>query len=76
MPKVGEPIPEGVKMLKYYFNAGYEVIIFTARPGDHKPMIYNWLQEQGLEDYVYEVRCGKPVSGLYIDDRAWRPPYV
>lgn len=73
---MGPPILEGVALLKRYAAAGFECIIFTSRPEDHKPLIYQWLRAHGLNDYVYEVRCDKPLAQLYIDDKAYRPEFV
>lgn len=75
-PRVGPPILEGVALLRRYAAAGFECIIFTSRPADHKQMIYNWLLEHGLEEYVYEVRTDKPLAALYVDDKAYRPEFV
>jgi hypothetical protein len=72
-PHVGVLMPEGADIVKHYFEAGYEIIVFTARPESHRARIERWLEENGLGHYIYEVRCGKPVSGLYIDDRSWNP---
>jgi hypothetical protein len=69
----GKLIRRGADIVLHYFYAGYEVIVFTARPKSHRKLIEGWLEENGLGHYIYEVRCDKPVSGLYIDDRAFNP---
>lgn len=75
-PEVGPPMVEGVELLYFYASDGYEVIIHTARPASHEKRIWEWLIEHRLDEFVYDVVCGKPVAGLYIDDRAWRPLYT
>ncbi len=72
-PDVGRAIPEGLAALEHYWEKGYEIIVFTARPESHAPKIWSWLKHYDIEFMVYDVVCGKPRAGLYIDDRAWNP---
>ena len=76
LPDIGEPIPQGIEMLTHYYDAGHAVKIHTARPEQHVPAIARWLQHHNLAHMVYEIGGGKPSAGLYIDDRAFRPPWV
>lgn len=71
--RVGEPIPEGVEILKHYAKQGFEVCIYTARPRSHWSVIHKWLCLHGLDEMVYDVICEKPTGWLFIDDRAWNP---
>lgn len=73
---VGAPIQEGIELLLYYAEKGNGVIIHTARPQSHESRIWKWLEELGLQNAVFNVVCGKPLGGIYIDDRAFRPDYV
>lgn len=73
---MGEPIPAGIDALKHYKDRGYFIAIYTARSWNDHDKIVGWLREQGLDGWVDTVICGKPVAGLYIDDRAWEPPWV
>jgi hypothetical protein len=75
-PEVGRLIPEGRALLRRYAAAGFEIIIFTSRPEDHKQKIWDFLLRYGMNDLVYEIRCNKPLAQLYIDDKAYRPDYV
>lgn len=75
-PHIGDPIPEGVEALIHYSEEGYAIYIHTARPESHEPAIARWLQAHGIADVVYDIRCGKPIADLYVDDRAWKPPWV
>jgi len=75
-PEIGEPIQEGVDLLLHYVNLGYAVTLYTSRPSSHKEAIEEWLQAYNLRDKVYDVRTEKPLAGLYVDDRAWRPPWA
>lgn len=70
---VGKPLPRAKTMLKHYYTKGWAVIIFTARPWSHRQRVWDWLEANGLSQYVYDVQCGKPAAALYIDDRAWNP---
>lgn len=72
---IGEPIPEGVEMLRHYAGLGYSVVIDTARRPVDKEMIWEWVVKHDLP--VDRVRCGrKIVAGLYVDDRAHKPDYA
>lgn len=72
-PFLGEPIPSGIEAVVHYSTGGNEVVIYTARPESHKARIWAWLDDVGLAGAVYDVVCGKPRAGLYVDDRAWNP---
>lgn len=71
-PHIGRPIDKGVRWLRHYAEAGHAITIYTARPESHATNIWNWLGEHGLDEFVYHVVCGKPLAGLYVDDRAVR----
>ena len=68
----GAAIPEAVDLLNRYYDAGYEIIIYTARPASHRPMIEAWLRGHALHLKVYDVICDKTRADLYIDDKAYR----
>lgn len=72
---VGPPIQEGVELLLEYSSRGYAIVIHTARPASHEPRIWGWLLEQGLQNVVFNVICGKPLGAMYIDDKSFRPDY-
>lgn len=72
-PEVGEPISQGIELLKFYRSIGFEIVIHTARPQSHAFRIWQWLRDHGLDALVYDVVCGKPRADLYIDDKAWNP---
>lgn len=74
-PHVGPLIPEGRDLLLHYHELGNQVGIWTARPASHHARIWEWLRQHGLTGLVYDVRR-KPEGGLYVDDRAWRPPWA
>lgn len=71
-PSIGEPIEEGIKMLRHYAELGNAIIVYTARPKSHEQMIWNWIFDHELEPYVYNVVCDKPLAVLYVDDRAFK----
>lgn len=69
----GQAIEGAMDMLLFYYGQGYEIVIYTARPSSHAPLIWSWLQDHGVGNVVHDVVCDKPRAGLYIDDRAWNP---
>ena len=73
---MGEPIPDGIDALKHYKARGYFIAIHTARSWNDHGQIMEWLRDHELDAYVDTIVCGKPVAGLYIDDRAWQPPWT
>jgi hypothetical protein len=72
-PGIGAPIKKGISMVIHYAKAGNEIIVHTSRPHSHAQRIWGWLTQVGLSTHVYDVVCGKPRGGLYVDDRAWNP---
>jgi hypothetical protein len=69
--QIGEPISEGVAILKHYAELGYSICIYTARPWGDAPLIWEWVYKHDLP--VDKVWCEKPPASLYIDDRAYNP---
>lgn len=71
--RIGDPIPDGVEILRHYADLGYTCVLYTARRKEDEPMIWKWIKEHQLP--IESVHAGgKPLAGLYIDDRAWRFP--
>ncbi len=68
---IGEPISEGVSLLRHYAELGYGIAIYTARPKVDEQAIWTWVVEHDLP--VDEVFCEKPLADLYVDDRSWNP---
>ena len=69
---IGAPLPHAEEMLEHYYY-DYRIAIYTARGWNDLHKIEAWLKETRLGDWVDAVICGKPVAGLYIDDRSWNP---
>lgn len=73
-PGIGAPIREGLDMLKWYQSKGYRIFIYTGR---------HWGDQNEIEKFLFyqlgatrsrkiQVICGKPLAGLYVDDRGYR----
>lgn len=69
----GPAIQSGVDAILHYRRLGLEIVIHTARPESHAPLIWQWLRDHGLDRDVHDVICGKPRGFVYIDDRAFNP---
>lgn len=69
-PWVGKPIKVAVDAAREYFEHGFEIIIYTARPPSHHEAIVQWLEDNELSDIIYDIVCGKPRAALYVDDRS------
>lgn len=66
--EIGAPIWRNVNKLVELHNAGYKIYIHTSRPDWQVELIEAWLEEHDIP--YRDVRCGKPLFKLYIDDRA------
>jgi hypothetical protein len=73
-PRLGKIDVDAKRALLHYFRQGCEIIVLTARPPEHLPLIEEWLLKEGLHVNVYRVTNVKPVASLYFDDRAVRWP--
>jgi len=71
--EIGPAINAGVDAMYHYANQGLRVEIHTARPERDHGLIWDWINKLYLP--VDKVTCEKPFAGLYIDDRAWCPPW-
>lgn len=71
---IGDPIPEGVELLRSVADAGYYCAIFSARPEWDRKLIERWVKLHALP--IDAIHLGKPLAGIYIDDKGWRPDYV
>lgn len=69
-PHLGKADPDALALVRHYYDKGCEVHVLTARPDSHFPRIWRWLQDNGIEDYIYDVTGRKPVACAYWDDRA------
>ena len=69
-PEIGQPIPLALEGVAYYAGLGYEILVYTARPESHKQRIWEWLEQHGIRWMIYDIHCGKPRAGVYIDDKA------
>lgn len=73
-PSIGQADDKAIEAVIHYFDQGCEVIVFTARPESHFKFIWRWLEDVGLDGYVYDVTNRKTRAGLMFDDRAVRWP--
>ena len=73
-PHLGKLCLKARDAMWHYFDLDCEVIVFTARPDEHLPLIRKWLDAHGLGGTVYEVTNRKPRASLYFDDRAVKWP--
>lgn len=72
-PDIGEPNLWATEMMEDFYQAGYAVVLYTARPSHQLPLLRAWLRRYELDWIVYDVVMDKPAAELYIDDRAFNP---
>ena len=75
----GEPIAGAPESIKKIFEMGYKIIVYTCKSHPDRPLVNNktgtelvwdWLSEKGIGDYIEDVVWGKPHAVAYIDDKA------
>jgi dTDP-glucose 4,6-dehydratase len=66
------PFPERISKVNALYEAGSNILIYTARGTvtgiDWRPLTEKQLAEWGVK--YHELRLGKPFADIYIDDRA------
>jgi hypothetical protein len=65
--EIGRPIYRNVLKLQKCVDAGYKIVIHTARPNTDYKNIEGWLRYWGIP--FREIQTGKILARLYIDDR-------
>lgn len=65
--EIGAPIWSNVHKVMALRDAGYKIIIHTARADTDYEAIEMWMQYYGVP--FKEIRTGKPLAAAYIDDR-------
>jgi len=63
-----EPILENLTKLDQVHEAGYKVIIHTARPWADYELVEKWLEEYNVE--YKSIVMGKLLVHRYVDDKA------
>jgi hypothetical protein len=64
---IGAPIVGNVTKLVEAVEAGYKVVVHTARPWTDYEAIEAWLNHHGIP--WNKIQPGKILAALYIDDR-------
>ena len=83
-PKIGEPIPHMIELVKQLKTQGYKLILWTCREGFVLDEAVAWCREKGLEfdainDNIPEIKkewkanVRKVFCDLYIDDKCINP---
>lgn len=74
----GDPIWDNVVKLDELRQAGWKIVIHTARPWSDYELIEAYLDHHHI--HYDRIECGKLLAGVYVDDRAinasaldWRP---
>ncbi len=64
----GEPLTGAAATLAELRDAGWEVLVYTARNWEERAEIEAYLHKHGIP--FTQVVCGKPLGAVYIDDRS------
>lgn len=66
--EIGDPVPGSLRKCVQLAEAGYKIIVHTARPWADYELIEAWLD---YHDYPWRrIECGKLLAEIYVDDRA------
>ena len=65
--RIGAPIRLNILKVREAHRAGWEIVIFTARPLRDHNLLDAWLHAHGVP--FDRIICGKPLGAAYIDDR-------
>lgn len=66
--EIGAPIQRNIDKLEELREAGYKIVIHTARGWEHYQSIESWLQYHDI--HADRIVCGKLLAAVYVDDRA------
>jgi len=75
--KLGKPNKEVIETIRYYYNSGYYILIFTGRMCT--PKIQNWLKKYKVPYHGFNIQPQnlslasrfKPYYDLIVDDKAY-----
>jgi hydroxymethylpyrimidine pyrophosphatase-like HAD family hydrolase len=81
-PDVGPAVPKAIETIKDLQSAGYRLILWTCRTGNHLTKAVSWLESQGvvmdsvnknLQDVedAFGPHGVKVYAGTYIDDKSF-----
>ena len=75
-----DPIPGAKEALKL-LSSEYEIVIYSCKANPDRPyingrsgeqIIWDWLEKEGMSQYVSKVSFEKPNAVCYVDDKGIR----
>lgn len=71
----GAPRPEMWKLVRKLRAQGFGIVVFSARPPTHFPIVKDWLYHHHLLADVDHIALGtKPSCDVFVDDKGLLPP--
>lgn len=64
---IGAPIRVNILKVREAHRAGWNIVVFTARPWGDETRLEQWLFLHGIP--FQQVICNKPLGAAYVDDR-------
>lgn len=73
-----EPIDNAIESIKYLYDLGFELVIYTCKANPKRPLIngltgieliWEWLNRYEVSQYIKDVTYIKPNAVCYIDDK-------
>lgn len=77
----GELINGSKESIEKIHKMGFDIIIYTCKSHPNRPLvngkngtelIWEWLKNKSMDEFVNDVVWGKPHALLYIDDKGYR----
>lgn len=65
---IGKPIQKNINKLRPLIEAGYKIVIYTARPWSEVENIKRWCRTHGVP--AHQIICGKPLFAFVVDDKS------
>ena len=81
-PNVGEPLEDGLNLMKRLIEEDVEVVLFTVRSGNYLQDAIEFLRSRGIEDFFVNQNANtisdspKVYYDVIFDDRAFGAPLV
>lgn len=77
----GDAIEGSLESIEALFKKGYDIVLYSCKCHPERPLvdsktgiqlIWEWLEQKGVQRFVKDVVWGKPHAIIYIDDKGYR----
>ena len=77
----GDAIQGSLESIEALSDKGYDIVLYSCKCHPERPLvdsktgaqlIWQWLENRGVKQFVKDVVWGKPHAIIYIDDKGYR----